>query len=77
VPDAVVRSFEAYAYPRGLGARITSGGEPEAAARAALRAFRSAALAQLRAAGTDGVVVAAEDLDCPPVRHRHSILWEY
>ncbi len=72
-----MRSFAAYRHPRGLGAWVTSGREPEAAARAALRTFRTAAVKDLRAAGADGLLTQAQDLDYPPTRHRHSTLWEY
>ncbi|MER7197432.1 hypothetical protein [Streptomyces sp. CB01635] len=77
VPTLLVRSFAAYTYPRALGARVSAWRQPEAAARAGLRAFRTAAVKQLRAAGPGGLLVSAEDLDHPPTRHRHSTLWEY
>ncbi|PWI19057.1 hypothetical protein DI272_36570 [Streptomyces sp. Act143] len=75
VPRRVVRSFTSYTYSRALNERTSS--PYERRARAALQAFRAAAHRELRAAAADPAATAealprrAEDLDHPPVRHRH------
>ncbi|MDT9694586.1 hypothetical protein [Streptomyces sp. P17] len=73
-PKAVLRSFAAYTYPRGLGQRWTS--PYESMARAELRSFRTTALKHLRAAPAGTLGTVAEALDHPPTRHRHRDLWE-
>ncbi|WP_367323939.1 hypothetical protein [Streptomyces sp. HUAS ZL42] len=73
-PTLVVRSFAAYTYPRALNERLSS--PYESTARAALRAFRTSARKHLRAARADTLLLAAEELDHPPTRHRHRDLWE-
>ncbi|MFJ9349549.1 hypothetical protein [Streptomyces sp. NPDC101237] len=74
VPVPVVRAFTAYTYPRALNARPQ--GSYESTARAALRAFRTAARKRLRATPPDALLSVAEELDHPPTRHRHRDLRE-
>lgn len=75
VPTVLVRSFAAYTYPRALNAR--PGGPYESTARAALQDFRTSACKHLRAAPPGTLLLAAEELDHPPARHRHRNLWEF
>ncbi len=74
VPQTVVRSFTSYTFSRAMNERPSS--PYERRARAALQTFRTSALRHLRAAPTAALPLWAEDLDHPPVRHRHRDLWE-
>ncbi|WP_406001513.1 hypothetical protein [Streptomyces sp. NBC_00829] len=72
VPRRVVRAFASYTYPRAHGRTpITGQDEREASARAALRLFCTRAHKELRASS-----LATEDLDFPPIRHRHGCIWD-
>lgn len=74
VPRLVVRSFTSYTRTRAVNERRDT--PYERRARAALQNFRTAARRHLRAAPTGALPLWAEDLDHPPVRHRHRDLWE-
>ncbi|GAB2956011.1 hypothetical protein [Streptomyces heilongjiangensis] len=73
-PTRVVRAFTSYRYARAVNEHFWDPYESQA--RAALRAFRTAARTHLRAAPPGGLLTAADLLDHPPTRHRHRNLGE-